>query len=173
MNKTARKEFMGSLHHKNPLLCSQGALAQLFFWRWYIAGELYPSFCRRQDWYRIKVLTSKNRKEELSYSTQLQDTWRVFGAVGLSTAKKIHLPQRIGTRDAKTHGTSLAQISQAGRWNQSVLCQAYLAHLPRQFMRIMAGFSGTPRDYFLARAAASWHKAAWMKTILPATALLS
>ena len=31
MNKTARKEFMGALRHKDPLLCTQGALAQLFF----------------------------------------------------------------------------------------------------------------------------------------------
>ncbi|KAF6527764.1 hypothetical protein HZS61_008066 [Fusarium oxysporum f. sp. conglutinans] len=45
------------------------------------------------------------------------------------------------------------QISQAGRWNQSVLCQAYLTHLPRQFMRIIAGFSASPGDYFLAHAA--------------------
>ena len=123
----------------------------MFFWRWHVAGELPPSFRYRQDWYRIKVLVGKNREEELSYSTQLQETWRVFGAVGLSTAKKTHLPRRAGAQDAETYGTSLAQISQAGRWNQSVLCQAYLTHLPRQFMRIVAGFSGLPGDYFLAR----------------------
>ena len=74
MNKTAKKEFMGSLRHKNPLLCTQGALAQLFFWRWHVAGEPPPSFRRRQDWYRIKVLVGQKREEELSYSTQLQDT---------------------------------------------------------------------------------------------------
>jgi hypothetical protein len=27
MNKTAWKEFMGALRHKDPLLCTQGALA--------------------------------------------------------------------------------------------------------------------------------------------------
>jgi hypothetical protein len=64
----------------------------------------------------------------------------------------MHLPRRVGAQDAETHGTSLTQISQAGRWNQSVLCQAYLTHLPRQFMRIVAGFSSTPGDYFLPRA---------------------
>ncbi|KAM4058578.1 centromere DNA-binding protein complex CBF3 subunit [Hirsutella rhossiliensis] len=88
-----------------------------------------------------------------SYPTQLQETWRIFGAAGLIASKKTHLPRRVGAQDAETHGTSLAQISQAGRWNQSVLCQAYLTHLPRQFMRIVAGFSASPGDYFLARAA--------------------
>ncbi|KAJ9413543.1 transcriptional activator of glycolytic enzymes-domain-containing protein [Fusarium oxysporum] len=80
-------------------------------------------------------------------------TWRIFGAAGLMASKKTHLPRRVGAQDAETHGTSLAQISQAGRWNQSVLCQAYLTHLPRQFMRIVAGFSALPGDYFLVRAA--------------------
>jgi hypothetical protein len=31
MNKTARKEFMGALRYKDPLFCTQGALAQLLF----------------------------------------------------------------------------------------------------------------------------------------------
>jgi hypothetical protein len=153
LNKTARKEFMGSLRHKDPLFCTQGALAQLLFWRWHIAGEAPPSFQHRRDWYKIKVLVGRDREQELSYPTQLQETWRIFGAAGLATSKKTHLPRRVGAQDAETHGTSLAQISQAGRWNQSVLCQAYLTHLPRQFMRIVAGFSASPGDYFLTRAA--------------------
>ncbi|KAJ9419092.1 hypothetical protein QL093DRAFT_2353957 [Fusarium oxysporum] len=153
LNKTAKKEFMGALRHKDPLFCTQGALAQLFFWRWHVAGEPSPSFRRRQDWYRIKVLVGRDREQELSYPTQLQETWRIFGAAGLMASKKTHLPRRVGAQDAETHGTSLAQISQAGRWNQSVLCQAYLTRLPRQFMRIVAGFSASPGDYFLARAA--------------------
>jgi hypothetical protein len=71
MNKTARKEFMGALWHKDPLLCTQGALAQLFFWRWHIAGEPAPSFQQRKDWYKIKVLVGRDCEEELSYLTQL------------------------------------------------------------------------------------------------------
>jgi hypothetical protein len=153
LNKTARKEFMGALRHKDPLFCTQGALAQLFFWRWHVAGEAPPSFRRRKDWYRIKVLVGRDREQELSYPTQLQETWRIFGAAGLVAVKKTHLPRRVGAQDAETHGSSLAQISQAGRWNQSVLCQAYLTHLPRQFMRVVAGFSASAGGYFLARAA--------------------
>lgn len=152
MNKIAKKEFMGALRHRDPLLCTQGALAQLLFWRWHIAGELAPTFRHRQDWYNIKVLVGSDRMQELSYRTQLEETWRVFGAVGLTAEKKTHLPRRAGAQEAETHGTSLTQISQAGRWNASVLCKAYLTHLPRQFMRIVAGFSGTAGDYFLTRA---------------------
>ena len=153
MNKTARKEFMGALRHKDPLLCTQGALAQLFFWRWHVAGEAPPTFRRRSDWYRIKVLVGQDREQELSYPTQLQETWRVFGAAGIVSATKTHLPRAQGAKEAEIRGTSLGQISQAGRWNQSILCQAYLTHLPRQFMRVVAGFSPSAGDYFLVRAA--------------------
>jgi hypothetical protein len=153
MNKTARKEFMGALRHKDPLFCTQGALAQLLFWRWHITGEAAPSFRQRSDWYRIKVLVGQDREQELSYPTQLTETWRIFGAAGLVSKKKTHLPRRVGAQNAETYGSSLAQISQVGRWNQSVLCQAYLTHLPREFMRIVAGFSPTAGDYYLARAA--------------------
>jgi hypothetical protein len=44
LNKTAWKEFMGALRHRDPLLCTQGALAQLLFWRWHVSGEAPPSF---------------------------------------------------------------------------------------------------------------------------------
>jgi hypothetical protein len=115
INQTAKKEFIGALRHKDPLFCTQGALAQLFFWRWHVAGEAPPSFRRRSDWYRIKVLVGQDREQELSYPTQLQETWRVFGAAGVVSSKKTHLPRRVGAQDAETHGSSLAQISQAGR----------------------------------------------------------
>ncbi len=106
---------MGALCHKDPLFCTQGALAQLLFYCWHVTGEAPPSFRHRRDWYRIKVLVGQDREQELSYPTQLQETWRVFGAAGVVSSKKTHLPRRVGARSAETHGTSLAQISQAGR----------------------------------------------------------
>ncbi|KAM4059025.1 centromere DNA-binding protein complex CBF3 subunit [Hirsutella rhossiliensis] len=115
----------------------------LFFWRWHVAGEPpRPSGAVRTG--IGSRSSSGGTASRSSYPTQLQETWRIFGAAGLIASKKTHLPRRVGAQDAETHGTSLAQISQAGRWNQSVLCQAYLTHLPRQFMRIVAGFSASP-----------------------------
>ncbi|KAM4067561.1 pyruvate phosphate dikinase, PEP/pyruvate binding domain-containing protein [Hirsutella rhossiliensis] len=72
-------------------------------------------------------------------STALLWRWHVAGEPPRPSGAELS----VGAQDAETHGTSLAQISQAGRWNQSVLCQAYLTHLPRQFMRIVAGFSAS------------------------------
>lgn len=142
MNETAKKEFMGAIRHKDPLLCTQSALAQLLFWRWHIAGEAPPSFRRHSDWHRIKVLIGRDPERELSSPTQLHETRRIFGEAGV-TSTKTHLP--------KIHG-SLSQIRQACRWDQGVLCQADPTHLPRQFIRVAAGFAPSPGDYFLVRA---------------------
>jgi hypothetical protein len=57
-NKMGRREFMGSLRNKDPLLCPHGALAQYLFWRWHVSGEEAPSFRRRQSWYDIKLLVT-------------------------------------------------------------------------------------------------------------------
>ncbi|XP_044714774.1 centromere DNA-binding protein complex CBF3 subunit [Hirsutella rhossiliensis] len=149
LNKTARKEFMGALRHKDPYSVRKGPSTALL-WRWHVAGEPpRPSGAVRTG--IGSRSSSGGTASRSSYPTQLQETWRIFGAAGLIASKKTHLPRRVGAQDAETHGTSLAQISQAGRWNQSVLCQAYLTHLPRQFMRIVAGFSASRG--LLARAA--------------------
>ena len=61
---------------------------------------------------------------------QLQETWRIFSAARLVLAKKTHLLRKVSAQDAKTYSTFLAQILQAGCWNQNVLVKAYLTHLP-------------------------------------------
>src|SRR5437016_59232 len=56
----SKARFMGALRHKKPLLCTMGALAQYFFHRWHIAGEMPPNFQRREDWYDIVLLAGKD-----------------------------------------------------------------------------------------------------------------
>ena len=53
--KTAKPKYMGVMRHQDPLLCTTGALALVFFWRWQCSNEEPPSFQSRQDWYTIKV----------------------------------------------------------------------------------------------------------------------
>ncbi|XP_044717962.1 centromere DNA-binding protein complex CBF3 subunit [Hirsutella rhossiliensis] len=128
---------------EGPTACGCLGPSTALLWRWHVAGEPpRPSGAVRTG--IGSRSSSGGTASRSSYPTQLQETWRIFGAAGLIASKKTHLPRRVGAQDAETHGTSLAQISQAGRWNQSVLCQAYLTHLPRQFMRIVAGFSASP-----------------------------
>jgi hypothetical protein len=52
-----------------------------------------------------QVLVGRDREQELSYPTQLQEAWQIFGAASLVSSKKTHLPCRVDMQDAETHGS--------------------------------------------------------------------
>jgi hypothetical protein len=110
-NKTGKKQFMGALRHHDPLLCTQGALAQYLFWRWHISGEQPPSFQRRQNWYRTKMLVGRHKNEAISYPTQLEDVYRAFLTAGVTSVKKTHAMRGCGARGAELHSVSEKQVS--------------------------------------------------------------
>lgn len=109
-NQTGKKQFMGAMRHKDPTLCTMGALAQYLFWRWHIGGEEPPSFRSREDWYRIKMLVARDRSISISYATQLEDVWRAFEGAGILSQKKTHAMRGCGARDAELHGISEGQV---------------------------------------------------------------
>src|SRR5262249_1999012 len=58
-----------------------------------------------------------------------------------------------GARHAELNGVDEGQIRRAGRWDSDALTNCYLTHLPRKFMRSMAGFSASVQgNFFLPRA---------------------
>jgi hypothetical protein len=112
-NKSGKKQFMGALRHKNPLLCSQGAMAQYFFARWSLGGERPPNFRSRRSWYRTKLLVARPGKEEeqLSYPAQYEAVWRAFAAAGIHSVKKTHAMRGCGIRSGELHGVDEEQVS--------------------------------------------------------------
>jgi hypothetical protein len=130
---------MGSIRHKNPLLCCHGALAQYLFWRFHISGEEPPSFRGRRGWYDTKLLvttasTAKataNRtgakrnlvgskpgggewawnETELSYIAQAQEIWRIFETAGITSVEKTHAMRGCAARAAELHGVPDPQVS--------------------------------------------------------------
>jgi Centromere DNA-binding protein complex CBF3 subunit, domain 2 len=97
-NKYNKVQYMGGLRHANPLLCVLGALAQYFVSRWHLSGEEFPSFQTRQDWYRIKVLSSggQDRTKALSYPTQYEATWKAFALAEINSVQKTHVMRGLG-----------------------------------------------------------------------------
>jgi hypothetical protein len=138
-NKVGRKEFMGAMRHKDPLLCSHGALAQYLFWRFHASGEKEPSCASRKDWYDAKLLVTTATSEkaaakrtapgrrtapvkpsgepwawnetELAYLTQYNDIWWVFEAAGITSAEKTHAMRGCAARAAGLHGVPDFQVS--------------------------------------------------------------
>ena len=112
-NKSGKKQFMGALRHKNPLLCSQGAMAQYFFARWSLGGEKPPDFKSRRSWYRTRLLVARAGKEEeqLSYAAQYEAVWRAFAAAGIHSVKKTHAMRGCGIRSRELHGVHEEQVN--------------------------------------------------------------
>jgi hypothetical protein len=102
---------MGAMRHKDPKLCVLGALAQYFFWRWHVSKEEPPSFRRRSDWYRTKLLVGRDKFKELSYPTQLDEIFRAFCEAGIDSVDKTHAMRGCGAKWAELHGLSERQVS--------------------------------------------------------------
>jgi hypothetical protein len=112
-NKSGKKQFMGALRHKDPLLCSHSAMAQYFFARWSLRGEAPPNFRSRRSWYRTKLLVARpgKEKEQLSYPAQYEAVWRAFAAASIHSVKKTHAMRGCGVRSGELHGVDEEQAS--------------------------------------------------------------
>lgn len=62
-NQPGRKELMGSIRHRDTVLCSHGALAQYLFQRFHINGEAEPDFSSHEGWYDILALVTTAASE--------------------------------------------------------------------------------------------------------------
>jgi hypothetical protein len=111
-NQQGELLYSGAMRHRNPRLCTMGALAQYLFWRWHISGELAPNFQRRQDWYRLKVLVGEQPTEELAYSTHYDACLSAFQKAGISPKDVTHVPRSASTQEAERLGTREGQVSQ-------------------------------------------------------------
>ena len=110
-NKTSNKEYIGALRHKDPVLCTVGALAMLFFWQWHLAGEAPPDFKSRKSWYKTKLLVGKNKDSKITYPTQYQDVIHAFEESGIISKKVTHAPRKQGANSANEHSVAKGYVS--------------------------------------------------------------
>ena len=112
-NQTGAKYYMGALRHKDPMLCTMGALAQYLVWRWHMSGEPGPSFRSRADWYRLKLLVGDEPPAELAYTTQYDCCLACFQEAGVTTDGVTHCMRGCGARLAEALGVAEGQVSQS------------------------------------------------------------
>lgn len=152
-NQFGRLEYIGVIRHKEPLLCTMSQTAFYLFYRWEINQETPPRFWNRQLWYDAHLFKGQNVEKPLSYEIQLKWTNEVFDKINLSSRKKTHVGRSQGAKQAELDGVEENQIRRAGQWNQDALTNCYLTHLPRKFLRTMAGFAPEAiGNYWLPRA---------------------
>ncbi|KAJ5904866.1 short-chain dehydrogenase [Penicillium subrubescens] len=152
--EAGRTDYTGILRHRDPVLCPLASLALYLFWRFDMAGEPPPDFNSRRSWYRRRLIPGKQQEQNsLSYETQALWIRRAFAEAGIHSSKVTHTMRGASARIADAQGIPEDQIRRAGHWERGSMSTAYLARLPREYMRIAAGFPRTAGNYHLRRAA--------------------
>jgi hypothetical protein len=152
--EAGRTDYTGILRHRDPVLCPLASLALYLFWRFDVAGEEPPDFNCRRSWYRRRLIPGKQQEQNsLSYETQALWIRRAFAEAGIHSSKVTHTMRGASARIADAQGIPEDQIRRAGHWERGSMSTAYLARLPREYMRVAAGFSRAAGNYHLHRAA--------------------
>jgi Centromere DNA-binding protein complex CBF3 subunit, domain 2 len=110
-NPNGEKFFTGAMRHRDPLLCTMGALAQYFFWRWHYKGEAPPQFRNYEDWYRMRVIKGGDPEKDLHYSTHAKFCARAMADVGVIFETITHGMRSAGAQDAEGLGVPESQVS--------------------------------------------------------------
>ncbi|KAJ5567222.1 short-chain dehydrogenase [Penicillium sp. DV-2018c] len=144
-NQFGRLQYMGVMRHQDPLLCTMSQAAFYLFYRLQIVGESPQQFGADRS--------GSDRDKPISYESQLEWANEVYEEINLSIAKKTHAGRAQGSKQAEPEGVEENQIRRAGQWNQDAMTNCYLMHLPRKFLRSMAGFQPDAiGNYHLPRA---------------------
>ena len=85
-----RTDYMGILHHKDPILCPITSLAMYFFWHFEMTNELPLNFNSKQSWYNTKLILGQHQTTSITYPTQAQWVQRAFCDAGIHSSKVTH-----------------------------------------------------------------------------------
>jgi hypothetical protein len=152
--EAGKADYTGILRHKDPILCPLASLALYLLWRFDIDHEPIPDFSHRSTWYRSRLIPGMQEEtNSLSYETQALWVRHAFAMANIHSSKVTHTMRGAAARMADSQGVTEDQLRRAGHWERgSSMLTAYLSGLPREFMRVIAGFSGTIGHYHLRRA---------------------
>ncbi|KAE8255342.1 hypothetical protein A4X03_0g5579 [Tilletia caries] len=153
-NKHGRVEFGSFIRNKDANICPVGFLAMYLFSRFHITGLPAPDFTSSDRWYPLKLFRATkggSTTKAIIYNTQLDAIDDAFKAAGIVGSAKTHLARRSGAQMAELGGAEEGQVRRAGRWNSKVMESCYLSAIPREVLRVHAGFSREGGSYFLTR----------------------
>lgn len=110
-NKHGHLAQMGAMRSKEVSLCVLGATAQYLFYLWEIAGEAFPRFNQRSDWYNKKLIRGgKTSSAAISYETMLDWGHRLHNLAGIVGNSVLHMPRKKVVQLAELCGVSEDQV---------------------------------------------------------------
>lgn len=106
------------------------------------------------QWYPIRLFPGKkDQYTPITSDAHAKATKTVLERAGVrQLSKKLtHIYRGSGARMADLFGASETDIRRGGRWDMSSMTQHYLTTLPRETIRVLAGFPSSPRQFWLER----------------------
>ena len=112
----------------------------------------FPSLASSPDWFNIKLFPSgKDPFQPISYEAHRKAFTRAKAKAGIVSSKVTHLGRGSGAQAAELGGASEDNIRRAGRWEQGSMAKCYLSQLPRESMRVLAGFPADIGSFWISR----------------------
>ena len=153
VNHDGRTDVYPYLRHDDWTLCVHGALARLFFDRFEIKGNAWPSFNKKEEWFGTYLVCEYSTPfNPITYQGHRKAVLRANRNVhGNLSRTKTHEGRRGGAQIADMFGASEESIRRAGHWNASVVSTRYMDPICRESMMALAGFDKSKTTYYLKR----------------------
>lgn len=98
----------------------------------------------------LKLNTGRDNCKPITYDTHLKQVKDCLASVGLNSKSKTHMGRGSSIRMAESGGC--LDLRSQGRWSKGAMEGCYTSNLPRQAMRVLAGFHRDGGRYFIERA---------------------
>jgi hypothetical protein len=108
-NGMGKKQYLGSMRHKDVLACSQMALAQYLFNRFHVHHERWPDMSSPKAWDTIKVLHGGDDDIKRELNRKTHGEW--IGRINLYASQTTHLTRRGGSVLAELCGVVETEVS--------------------------------------------------------------
>jgi hypothetical protein len=100
--KTACAPYLACVRHRDPLLCSVGAVALYLYCRYTVHRETKPDFQKRSSWMKVVLLQSttavtvEERSREIPRSTEATQLKKIFDLCDVTSSKLTHAFRKVG-----------------------------------------------------------------------------
>jgi hypothetical protein len=118
-----------------------------------IANDTFPRLDTASEWFPLFLFPGNTQQVEMKKDTHYHAVKAVLknSGIGSNSSQVTHIFRGSAARMADLQGASERDISRAGRWDMSSMVQFYLTGLPRETMRVLAGFTKDRGSFWISR----------------------
>eukprot|EP00474_Spongospora_subterranea_P007594 CRZ08052.1 hypothetical protein [Spongospora subterranea] len=153
-NQFGKVQQNALMRHSSVSLCPFGSLSLYFFFRFQVRGDPWPDLSEASRWYNLFVLPNGIHSDKpMTYTKQYEAIKAAQASLGLAITTKTQMGRKGGASMAENLGASEASVDKNGHWQVRSRGGAYTNNvIPWECVRVLAGFSADPKQYYLPRA---------------------